>query len=94
MTLEVVSALARHHRAGLSANSVAAAVEGFDRLPLIRHASAELIADAWSLRESLRVADAFYVALARELQVSLITSDARLGRAVRQQALCDVVVVE
>lgn len=94
VTLEVISALSRQQRGGVSASSVSAAVETFARLPLVQHASAGLVADAWSLRENLRIADAFYVALARELGAALVTSDARLGRAVRQLGLCDVDVIE
>jgi predicted nucleic acid-binding protein len=94
VTLEVVSALSRQQRDGIPESSVSAAVELFLRLPLVQHASADLVTDAWSLRKNLRIADAFYVALAREIGAALVTSDARLGRAVRQRELCDVHVIE
>jgi predicted nucleic acid-binding protein len=37
---------------------------------------------AWSLRERIALKDALYVALARTLDASLLTTDQRLARAV------------
>ncbi|UUT34560.1 PIN domain-containing protein [Microbacterium elymi] len=40
-----------------------------------------ITAEAWALRASLRISDAFYVAAARLLDADLLTSDARLSNA-------------
>jgi predicted nucleic acid-binding protein len=40
-----------------------------------------LLERAWQLRDSVRGWDAFYVALAEAFDATLITLDARLGRA-------------
>ncbi|WP_436698264.1 type II toxin-antitoxin system VapC family toxin [Nocardioides sp. BYT-33-1] len=88
VTAEVVSALARRARAGWRGTDRALRV--FGEMPITRHDSHPLLSEAWRLRGNIRVTDGFYVALARSLGVPLVTSDARLGRAVEQQALCDV----
>lgn len=59
-------------------------------LPLQLWPYAPLAALAWSLRGSLTMYDAGYVALAGTLGVPLVTLDARLSRAVAGS--CDVVV--
>ncbi len=51
------------------------------QLGLRRHASRTLWRRAWELRLNLSAYDALYVALAEELQVPLLTADARLARA-------------
>ena len=43
--------------------------------------SAPLLVEAWKLRHNLIVHDALYVALARQLDATLITGDKRLARA-------------
>lgn len=91
VTGEVLSALARRARAGH--HGADAAVQEFVAMPLTLHSSHTLVAAAWSRRDNLRITDAFYVELARVLSVPLITSDARLARAVEQQSLCDVRIV-
>lgn len=79
---EVMSALARLERAhSLTTAEADAAVEDWLRLPLERIGAPALTADAWTLRRSLRVTDAYYVALARRLVAPLITSDAALARS-------------
>jgi len=93
VTVEVISAIARQERSGLAVLVVDTAVRSLVRFPVTRHASADLVADAWVLRPNVRIADAFYVALARTLSLPLVTSDARLGRTIQQQSLCDVRVI-
>ncbi len=51
------------------------------QLGLRRHASRTLWRRAWELRLNLSAYDALYVTLAEELQVPLLTADARLARA-------------
>lgn len=42
---------------------------------------APLLVEAWKLRHNLIVHDALYVALARQLDATLVTGDKRLARA-------------
>jgi predicted nucleic acid-binding protein len=52
-----------------------------NRLGLRRHPSRSLWPRAWELRTNLSAYDALTVALAEQLDVPLLTSDARLARA-------------
>ena len=80
--LEVASALARLHRAGvLSRPAAGRALAAFGGTPLERHDLPPLLAGAWKRSSALRVADAFYVELAHQLGTSVLTIDARLARA-------------
>ncbi|MGH9104017.1 MAG: type II toxin-antitoxin system VapC family toxin [Acidimicrobiales bacterium] len=81
---EVLSALGRMHRAGrLTSSLVARQLDAVAAAPIVRHLLPELLVRAWSHRSRLRLADALYVQLAADLAVPLVTTDARLGRAVR-----------
>lgn len=85
---EVLSALGRLHRGG----SVSAALVGrllvtLRGAPIERHPVAPTLTGAWGRRARLRLADALYVELASTLDVTLITTDARLARAVRRAEL-------
>lgn len=91
VTAEVLSALARRARAG--ERRVDDAVRRFSEIPMVLHPARPHVAEAWQMRDNIRVTDGLYVALARSLGVPLVTSDARLARAVEQQALCDVRLV-
>jgi len=51
------------------------------RLGLRRHASRQLWPRAWELRTNLTAYDALYVALAEQLDATLLTADARAARA-------------
>ena len=51
------------------------------RLGLRRHASRHLWPRAWELRTSLSAYDALYVALAEQLNATLLTADIRAARA-------------
>lgn len=80
--VEVMSALARLERArSLTGPEADDALAEWLDAPLDRVESEMLLADAWPLRHALRTTDALYVALARVLDCSLVTSDARLARA-------------
>ena len=78
---EVLSALVRLHRTGeLDAAAVADGLMRLATMPLTRHPIANLAADAWARRETLRLVDALYVALAAHLSVPVLTTDYRLAR--------------
>lgn len=79
---EVLSALGRLHRAGeLDAEAVTNGLTRMNTMPLTRHPVAELATDAWARRDSLRLVDALYVALAARLATPVLTTDYRLARA-------------
>jgi len=50
-------------------------------LPLVRYSHEPLLLRIWELRENLTAYDAAYVALAEAVRATLVTCDARLGRA-------------
>jgi predicted nucleic acid-binding protein len=80
--LELLSALARIERAGrLSPVEVDIRLREARDIPLRRHALADLMDGVWRRRGSLCISDAFYVELAVQLDVPLITTDRRLARA-------------
>lgn len=79
---EVLSALGRLARAGaLTEERVGRSLAELARAPFRRFPVPPLLADAWSLRANLSLRDALYVALARRLEATLVTADARLARA-------------
>jgi len=79
---EVLSALGRLSRAGeVEADDVPPMLTVLARIPLLRYPLPPLLAAAWRLRANLALRDALYVLLARRLDATLITADARLGRA-------------
>lgn len=80
--VEVLSACARLVRAGaLSASAASTAVAALDDLPVTRVPHVPLAERAWSLRDRVRVTDAFYVACAEAFGMPLLTCDARLAAA-------------
>lgn len=50
-------------------------------LPIQRYPHTWLLDRAWELRESFSFYDALYLALAQELEIGLLTLDARMARA-------------
>ena len=83
LDMEVLSALGRMQRAGeLSAEAVEERLGHAASIPVHRHLLADLVPGAWARRGDVRLADAVYVELAAQLGVPLLTTDARLGRAV------------
>lgn len=80
--VEVMSALARLHRASVITRATARrALTAFGQAPVTRHDTAGLLSDAWTRSAQLRVADAFYVSLASSLGTKVLTLDGRLARA-------------
>ena len=80
--VEVLSALARMERAGSVTAKVATdATWMWTLTPLILHSGRDLVAEVWRTRGSLRISDAFYLALARGMGIPLVTCDGRLARA-------------
>lgn len=81
---EVFSALTRLHRAGeLDGEEITAllhrlATLAARRLPI----TGQLLLAAWSLRDNVAARDGLYVAAARALAAGIVTTDARLARAV------------
>jgi len=81
---EVFSGLARLHRAGeVTAAEVEQLLRRLARLDVRRMPiNGELLAAAWRLRDNVSARDALYVAAARGLGCSLLTTDERLARAI------------
>jgi len=80
--LEVLHALRRlamHHPS--KAELAEAARAEFLALTITRYSHVDLRDRIWELRDSMTACDAAYIALAEALDVPLITTDARLGRA-------------
>jgi len=83
IVVEVLSALHRLVRSStLTAAQATAAADDFAALALRTVPHAPLAATVWGLRDRVRIADAFYVAAAQAVGVPLLTTDARLARAV------------
>ncbi|MDR2381756.1 MAG: type II toxin-antitoxin system VapC family toxin [Bifidobacteriaceae bacterium] len=80
--LEVASALARLERAGtIDAAAAEKAIKAWSDAPVRRTDPPGLARRAFASRANLRVADAFYAALAIQLAVPLVTTDSRLAAA-------------
>ena len=79
---EVAHALRRHVARGeLSSKAGWAALEALQLLGISRHPAFPVAARVWDLRDNLSAYDATYVALAEQLECSLVTGDAKLSRA-------------
>jgi len=89
LDLEVVSALARIHRAGArSADMVGEDIAFLESAPIKRHPIAPHLAGAWARRNNVRLADAVYLELAAELDTLVVTTDAPLARSAPELAYC------
>lgn len=82
LDVEVVSALGRLLRGQVIDRAASeAALSALRGMPVTRHELPGLVAGAWARREFLRLSDAFYVELATQLGMPLLTTDLRLARA-------------
>ena len=82
LDLEVLSVLRRATRRGLVDERRARMVlADLSVMPLRRASHLPLMQRIWALRENVSAYDAAYVALAEALSTTLLTADARLGRA-------------
>ena len=80
--VEVLSALALMERAGaLTTPDAQSAVDEWQQAAIERVAVPVLTPWAWARRLSIRISDAYYLAVADLLDIPLITSDGRLARA-------------
>ncbi len=90
--LEVASFIRGVERSGLASGTRAQGSLGlFLEMPLELHSVRPLVPRAWVLRHNLTTYDAAYVALAEELNASLLTLDGRMARAVDRHT--DVTVI-
>lgn len=90
--VEVMNIVRDHLLRGLLDRTAAnQAIEDLHDWPGERFGHRVLLSRAWQLRDNVRGWDAFYVALAEALGATLITSDARLGRATGPE--CNIEVV-
>lgn len=89
--VEVLSAIARLLRAGeISSEAADAAIRDAGRLEQeLVVVDAELVWQAYQLRDRIRVVDGIYVALAQRLGCPLVTTDRRLAAS---NPPCEIVV--
>jgi predicted nucleic acid-binding protein len=82
--VEVLSVLRRYsiHKE-LSGRRAAEALAGLTDLRAVRYPVMDMAETVWDLRESLTTYDAAYLALARRLEVTLVTLDKGLAAAAR-----------
>lgn len=79
---EVLAAFRRWLLRGWLAEAAAArAVGEFGELAIVQHPHAALRREVWALRDRCTIYDACYVALARVMEATLVTSDGPLARA-------------
>jgi predicted nucleic acid-binding protein len=80
--VEVIGVIrAQYLRGRLDGTAAAQAVADLRDWPGQRFGHRWLLERVWGLRDSVRGWDAFYVALAEAFDATLLTMDARLGRA-------------
>ena len=93
--LEVANALWKYVHAGAaSADAASRRLKDLRRAPVRTHPSEPLVRDALDLAVALDhpVYDCVYLALARELDVRVVTADAGLVRAAAAAGMADLVV--
>jgi predicted nucleic acid-binding protein/GNAT superfamily N-acetyltransferase len=91
--LEIANAWRRDLRAGrIDEERSRQALEDLAALPLVRMPHQPLIERIWELRHNLTTYDAAYVALAEDLDTTLLTADGRLTRA--PSLRCQVELIE
>lgn len=89
--VEVASVLRGWVRGGhLPAARAEAALTDLADFPATRWPAEVLLGRVWELRENLTAYDAVYVALAEALDATLLTTDARLVRAMDGRSECRI----
>jgi predicted nucleic acid-binding protein len=84
--VEVISMLRRHALHGeLGERRRGQALRDLRELRIVRYSVVELLDAVWELRERLSAYDAAYLALARRLELPLITRDGGLAQAARAE---------
>lgn len=81
LDIETLHALRRLDRDGRIPESRSSLADELEALPIRRYRHENLVAGIWSWRGHLTAYDAAYVVLARLLNATLVTRDARLARA-------------
>ena len=89
--IEIANVLRRLTLArALEAGRARIALDDLAALSLFRYPHRDLLPRVWTLRNNLTAYDAVYVALAEELDASLITRDRRLANAASSIVLTEV----
>lgn len=81
LDVEVLQALRKLDLQGVIPPSRLDLVDSLRALRIRRYPHASLLDDIWNRRRQLTAYDAAYVALARQLEATLVTRDVRLSRA-------------
>jgi predicted nucleic acid-binding protein len=81
LDVEVLQALRKLDLQGAIPASRQDLVDSLRALRIRRYPHESLLDDIWALRRHITAYDATYVALARQLDATLVTRDARLARA-------------
>lgn len=81
------------NRGRTTGDRAGAALRDLASFPARRWRSEATLTRVWELRDNFSAYDATYVALAEELDATLLTCDARLARAATTFATCPVEVV-
>ncbi len=81
LDIEVLHALRRLDLGGQIPSSRCDLVETLRALRIRRYAHDSLLDDIWALRRNVTAYDATYIALARQLDATLVTRDFRLAAA-------------
>jgi predicted nucleic acid-binding protein len=93
MDLEVASALRQLvTRGDLDVSRARRALADLAAMPVKRFSHVPLLDRIWELRDNLTPYDAAYLALAEALRATLLTADARLGRAPGPRCAIEVLV--
>ena len=92
LDFEVASALRGHVLGGkLTANRMSEAVEDFRGLEIVRYHGGALLGEVLELRDNFTVYDAAYIVLARALDATLVTADAKLADAKRHGVILKII---
>jgi predicted nucleic acid-binding protein len=81
LDIEVLQALRRLDLGGAIPSSRSDVVESLRALRIRRYPHTSLVDEIWALRGNISAYDAAYVALARQLDATLVTRDTRLAAA-------------